>query len=1073
MVQELARDNDTNPVLQAPQVGSDSRGKQNIAQTLGRIAERSMSQATDYASAASKENLLQTHSMIQDVEANSRLEIFKSPNHAAAIAQNADEAITKIKGGASLNRSDRSSLDSMSKTTLRNLNLTAAEKEISLNREQAKYATLASFGNTLQTVKQQIFSNPEQADKLIEDQYEALQGQVTAGILTPVEAANLHKQFTSQLEIAQVMAQGLRDGTLTASDASALHEMDSAHIPMSNAGLPIDHHTAMNADHHYGQLTIKDIKAKYAAGEGVTTRDLIALKNEGELDGVMTYGKGAVRATGDINSTKDWRILTRKLDALKKKDNKSLFEEGYMHRMNNFMVDAKQPGAYQNFIAGTPEGARIWQEHNQTQAAINASTPFGDEAQVATQKHMQNVDNLNNLISKSNAVGIGMNYPDNLRQPIPLQYLTPIVNAFEKGGDPNGAIANLSMLSNENRVYAMNAFPEDYRKQLTVYQISNLAKNGDPRFLSDLMRSQQNNALEGGEKGISASEKYLQLDTSKEGYSDKKLAARIAPALASVAPWLRSQPNGAQVESAQVDQAMRYVKYVAAAAGDYKMQNINTYLDTYTKNMKEAYGVANGYNFILDKNNVPLEEPEMQVLSSHAINDVKQKLLEYRTPVQVQNMFSANPPMLVSSPGGRITVVDSGGNAIPDKKGEPAYSELYSESVWRAAERDTGNAVTFKPVSIASSFLSMPVAEFGSLRGDITVRGDSKIVRPVEQGNIDLDHREKVWGTGGDYSTVRTMTIGVDGKTVLLPTVIDGKIVSDDEAKTHYFKTGEHLGIFNNEKDANKYDQQMHKRMNWNGEGNKWEAPKDKEAPKAKEPKAEPAPEPKAEPVKQEVATKEAPKEAPKEAAKEQLNMPKEDRDNYLVLKHETSTQDPGYISDTKGDKGGASYGGYQLSSDKGTLEGYLDSKEGKPYAAELKKYKINSPEFRKAWKEMSKKDRVNFDESHYKYLKRTHYDPAFKKAESAGVDVSSTPVRQLLVSMSNQTSAAGIGKIIANASIKEGDSVVNQIKKLTASRVAYFKTLDETPKIKQSIINRAVRDELEAISSFKKRSKK
>lgn len=89
-------------------------------------------------------------------------------------------------------------------------------------------------------------------------------------------------------------------------------------------------------------------------------------------------------------------------------------------------------------------------------------------------------------------------------------------------------------------------------------------------------------------------------------------------------------------------------------------------------------------------------------------------------------------------------------------------------------------------------------------------------------GNINLNNRPRVNNPDGSYSTVRTITADIDGKTVLLPTVINGKIVSNQEAIQHYKQTGEHMGIFNSQQAADQYDQNMHKQQGWTGPNNKW-----------------------------------------------------------------------------------------------------------------------------------------------------------------------------------------------------------------------------------------------------------
>ena len=86
-------------------------------------------------------------------------------------------------------------------------------------------------------------------------------------------------------------------------------------------------------------------------------------------------------------------------------------------------------------------------------------------------------------------------------------------------------------------------------------------------------------------------------------------------------------------------------------------------------------------------------------------------------------------------------------------------------------------------------------------------------VVPVEPGNIDLLNRPKVKNKDGSVSTVRSISVSIDGLEVLLPTVINGKVVSAKEAVQHYIKTGEHLGKFKTAKDANKYAKELHEQQ--------------------------------------------------------------------------------------------------------------------------------------------------------------------------------------------------------------------------------------------------------------------
>ena len=86
-----------------------------------------------------------------------------------------------------------------------------------------------------------------------------------------------------------------------------------------------------------------------------------------------------------------------------------------------------------------------------------------------------------------------------------------------------------------------------------------------------------------------------------------------------------------------------------------------------------------------------------------------------------------------------------------------------------------------------------------------------KIPGLLVPGNIDLSNRPMVKGDKGQIHTVLSFSFGDEkGREVLIPRVIGGKVYSEKDAQEHYFKTGEHLGIFADPKSATAYGIALH-----------------------------------------------------------------------------------------------------------------------------------------------------------------------------------------------------------------------------------------------------------------------
>ena len=104
-----------------------------------------------------------------------------------------------------------------------------------------------------------------------------------------------------------------------------------------------------------------------------------------------------------------------------------------------------------------------------------------------------------------------------------------------------------------------------------------------------------------------------------------------------------------------------------------------------------------------------------------------------------------------------------------------------------------------------------------AVKTDAGEENDKDTTGRYGKGNIDLNKRQVYKHPDGSISTELSFSFYDEQskKEVLIPTVINGKIVSDEEAIDHYYKTGEYLGKFDTWQEADEYAEMLHNRQDW------------------------------------------------------------------------------------------------------------------------------------------------------------------------------------------------------------------------------------------------------------------
>ncbi len=93
-----------------------------------------------------------------------------------------------------------------------------------------------------------------------------------------------------------------------------------------------------------------------------------------------------------------------------------------------------------------------------------------------------------------------------------------------------------------------------------------------------------------------------------------------------------------------------------------------------------------------------------------------------------------------------------------------------------------------------------------------------------------------------------------------------------------------------------------------------------------------------------------------------------------LSAKYETGGRGPGTVSTGAGDKGGVSYGSYQMASKMGVPARFV-CQAGFPWLQDFKGLVAGTAQFTACWKRIATAQTAAFQEAQHAYIKKTHYD--------------------------------------------------------------------------------------------------
>ncbi len=186
-----------------------------------------------------------------------------------------------------------------------------------------------------------------------------------------------------------------------------------------------------------------------------------------------------------------------------------------------------------------------------------------------------------------------------------------------------------------------------------------------------------------------------------------------------------------------------------------------------------------------------------------------------------------------------------------------------------------------------------------------------------------------------------------------------------------------------------------------------------------------------------------------------------------LSAKYETGGRGPGTVSTGVGDRGGVSYGSYQMASKLGVATRFV-KQAGFPWLADFQNLAAGTSEFTACWKRIAKNEPDAFQKAQHEFIKRTHYDLLVAKIMSDdGLDVNTRchALKDVVWSTAVQHGGATsmVHKALARVKVEKTDPGFDEqlIRAIYAERgrtkadgsLAYFSK--NSPNVQRGVANR------------------
>lgn len=176
----------------------------------------------------------------------------------------------------------------------------------------------------------------------------------------------------------------------------------------------------------------------------------------------------------------------------------------------------------------------------------------------------------------------------------------------------------------------------------------------------------------------------------------------------------------------------------------------------------------------------------------------------------------------------------------------------------------------------------------------------------------------------------------------------------------------------------------------------------------------------------------------------------------------------PGSISTGVGDKGGKSYGMYQLSLDMGSLSDYVNQSH---YKAQFGGIKLGSDAFDTKWRSIAKLHPKEFADDQHQYIMNTYYSPVRAYGDTINIP-DTNAVNQVIWSTSVQQGPKWAKHILELCATYNEVETIKKIYELRTAQFmnsAYYGSSASRKRVRDGVLNRyksELKDALQMITS-------